>query len=550
MKDTASTLRILDAMIRSRSPVICIGSHEEDRIIELIQNMAAEPVTTLDGNVLLDSRRVFQWTTTQGLRQIAPQAEVEEHTFDFDRDMTMDPLAAFSQFTEMAQADGTRLKMRSNAAILIMCDLHRIFAQAIEGGRGDHMTMRAIRDVYSALAPTHSVAILLSPTIPDLGDAERQVEALDWPLPTVAELTMLVRDTARRLPEHIERGDMNGGAEILARALAGLTWAEAKRIVLRSVTAAQKLTADDCLGPILAAKAEAVRRVQGIEYIDARETLADVGGLDVLKGYARKLPQLLTEEAREKHIRPPRGFLFVGPPGTGKSLLAKAISQGTMPVLRWDPGASMSKWVGQSEAQTRQVLKTAEAIGHCVLWIDEAEKQLGGGGGETDGGTREAVMGTVLTWLQERESHVIVVMTVNQPANLRPELVDRFDSVWFVDFPDEDACAEIIGIHTRKREVALSESEIADLAGVAFARELNGREIEHCIEDAMRNAFYAGRDMTAEDLQLALSGKVGVAHSMSTKIAALRDWGKGKATWASTIRSRTGAEWEEALIGV
>src|SRR5690606_11262130 len=128
-----------------------------------------------------------------------------------------------------------------------------------------------------------------------------------------------------------------------------------------------------------------------------------------------------SSKARAAGVDTPKGVLLVGPPGSGKSLSAKAIAGGQMPLLRMDVGALMGGLVGQSEGNMRSALKVAEAVAPCVLWIDEIEKALGGmNGGESDGGTTTRVFGTLLTWMQETSAPVYVVATANDVRSLRP----------------------------------------------------------------------------------------------------------------------------------
>ena len=101
-------------------------------------------------------------------------------------------------------------------------------------------------------------------------------------------------------------------------------------------------------------------------------------------------------------LRPWRGALLVGIPGTGKSLTAKAIATAwSCPLLKVDLGALKSKFVGDSEANLRKVFKLIEAIGRCVVWFDEIEKALQGAtSGSADGGVSSDALGAVLSWMQ------------------------------------------------------------------------------------------------------------------------------------------------------
>jgi len=96
-----------------------------------------------------------------------------------------------------------------------------------------------------------------------------------------------------------------------------------------------------------------------------------------------------------------------------------------------DAGRIYGGLVGQSEANLRNVIQTAEAIAPCCLWLDEAEKALSGSksSGSTDGGTSARVFGTFLNWMQEKKAPVFVVATANDVSQLPPELLrkGRFD---------------------------------------------------------------------------------------------------------------------------
>lgn len=130
--------------------------------------------------------------------------------------------------------------------------------------------------------------------------------------------------------------------------------------------------------------------------------LSRVGGMANLKEWVRKRAKAFTPEAKAFGLSPPKGLLMVGPPGTGKSQGAKAIAEELgLPLLRCDVGAIFGSLVGQSEANARKVIQTAEAIAPCVLWMDELEKAFAGmsGSGSHDSGTGARVFGTFLTWI-------------------------------------------------------------------------------------------------------------------------------------------------------
>jgi SpoVK/Ycf46/Vps4 family AAA+-type ATPase len=259
----------------------------------------------------------------------------------------------------------------------------------------------------------------------------------------------------------------------------------------------------------------------------------DIGGLAALKEYAAMRRASFSSEARAYGLPAPRGFLMVGVPGAGKSLTAKASTGGQMPLLRLDVAALMGSLVGQSEQNARSALRVAEAIAPCVLWIDEIEKGFAGmQGGELDGGTSRRMLGTILTWMQEHTSPVYVIATCNDVTSLPPELLSRFDDLWYVALPNKAERAEIISIHISKRG---RNPEDFDLPLLAEATEgYVGREIEKIVVSALNRGFVDGvRPITTDDLLWAAKRIVPLSKTTPEKLAALHKWAEGRARNAS-----------------
>ena len=188
-----------------------------------------------------------------------------------------------------------------------------------------------------------------------------------------------------------------------------------------------------------------------------------------------------TAEAHAFGLPEPRGLLLLGVQGCGKSLTAKAIaSQWALPLLRLDIGRVFGGLVGSCEENLRRAIRVAESAAPAVLWIDEIDKALSGSASSnvSDGGTTARVLGTFLTWLQEKTAPVFVVATANRVEGLPPELLrkGRFDEIFFIDLPDAAERAEILRIHLRRRG---REPERFDVAAVAAqAEQFSGAELE------------------------------------------------------------------------
>ena len=163
--------------------------------------------------------------------------------------------------------------------------------------------------------------------------------------------------------------------EAVLDAASGLTTIEAENALALSVVQCGKIE------PTVVArdKAGTIGRSGLLEIQEVGESLEDIGGLDVLKDWLVQRRDAFGERARDYGLPSPRGLLIIGVPGTGKSLTAKATASILgRPLLRLDAGRIFGGLVGESEANLRQVIRTAEAIAPCILLIEELEKAFGG----------------------------------------------------------------------------------------------------------------------------------------------------------------------------
>jgi SpoVK/Ycf46/Vps4 family AAA+-type ATPase len=219
------------------------------------------------------------------------------------------------------------------------------------------------------------------------------------------------------------------------------------------------------------------------------------------------------------------GVVLFGVQGCGKSLAARAAA-GVLgvPLVRLDFGALYSKWHGESEKNLRESLSSAEALAPCVLWLDEIEKALSSGDG--DSGTSRRVLGAFLTWLSEQRARVFIVATANDITALPPELVrkGRFDEIFFVDLPTPLARLEILGIHCKKRAVTISEQDMKALA--ARSEGFSGAELEQAVVSALYTAHANKQPVSAATIAAELQATKPLSVVMGEKIAELRDWAR------------------------
>jgi SpoVK/Ycf46/Vps4 family AAA+-type ATPase len=285
---------------------------------------------------------------------------------------------------------------------------------------------------------------------------------------------------------------------------------------------------------VMREKCLALRKNGILEYIAVGEGgMGMIGGLDNLKEYVAPLQRAFTPAALEFGLTWPKGILLVGPPGAGKSLGAKAISSTlNMPLLKLDMGRIFQSLVGSSEANIRLAIRVAEAIAPCILWLDEIEKGVSGASaGALDSGVSARVLGTLLTWMQEKQTPVFVYATANDVTMLPPELLrkGRFDEMFSVDIPTPRERKEILDIHIRKRgrgQIIGTGGNKIDLD--QFSGEVTdgftGAEIEGAIEQALRVAFHNNRDLNSIDLMDAFDSTSPISKTMQERLDAIRKW--------------------------
>ncbi|MFL6522566.1 MAG: CDC48 family AAA ATPase [Nitrososphaera sp.] len=187
----------------------------------------------------------------------------------------------------------------------------------------------------------------------------------------------------------------------------------------------------------------------------------DIGGLDQVKeelAEAIEWPLKHADLFAEANIEPPKGILLHGPPGTGKTMIAKAVAATSEANFISIKGPELiSKWVGESEKGVREVFRKARQAAPCVIFFDELDAiaPRRGGGSEGDGHVTERVISQMLTELDGLEDlkGVVVIGATNRPdiideALLRP---GRFDRILEVPAPDKEARKQIIQIHTKKK---------------------------------------------------------------------------------------------------
>jgi AAA+ superfamily predicted ATPase len=410
---------------------------------------------------------------------------------------------------------------RADSAVLVMLDLLPLLSE-------DPVLVRQLREV-GRLGPARGRSVwMISPRCELPPELEKEVTVVDLPLPTVPELRegleLVCAEEGVLFAEEF--------VESLVRAAGGLTLDEAQRVFRKALASGGGHRLAD-VDVVIDEKRRILRRGTVLEAQPLEWSLGDVGGLDELKRWLGERDRAFSEEARSFGLPEPRGLLLMGVQGCGKSLSAKAVAGlWHLPLLRLDVSALFGS--PSPEAELRQALKVAEAMSPDVLWIDEIDK-----GFEADSEGRTArVLGTVVTWLQEKRSPVFVVATANEVERLPPELTrrGRFDAVFFVDLPDVHERVEILSLHLRRRGRSPDRYDLHGLARTTA--NFAGSELEQVVVGGLHRAFSARRELSQQDLDLEASETVPLYSTYEEKIKKLRQWARSRARPASLDRSR------------
>ena len=235
---------------------------------------------------------------------------------------------------------------------------------------------------------------------------------------------------------------------------------------------------------------------------------ADVAGEDEAKENLQEVVNYLHDPSKYESIgaKMPKGILLVGPPGTGKTMLAKAVAgESNVPFFSISGSEFVEMFVGMGASKVRDLFKQAKEKAPCIVFIDEidaiGQKRSGGQYGGND--EREPTLNQLLTEMDgfEGNTGVIILAATNRPESLDPALTrpGRFDRRVPVELPDLKGREEILKVHAKK--VALAPG--IDFTTVArMASGASGAELANIVNEAALRAVRAGRkSVTQSDLE-------------------------------------------------
>ena len=507
-------------LLRARFPFIHITTYEEERIINEIKRIVSTE------ELIHTPRKVYIWKLSEGFRN--ESGIIEENT--------LEKLGALKF-----------IKENDESSIFIILDFH-VFCEKANGGV-DTTIIRLLKDLMPNLKQSFNPknVIFISPdfSIPD--DLKKDVTVMDFELPSEDEIgevldEMIESNSGGNLQINLNDKEK----ESLKKAAVGLTLQEAENAFARAMVNDGCLDASD-VDLVLKEKSQVIKKNDLLEYIDSEVNINDVGGLENLKKWLRKRDKSWLSSAKKYGLPAPKGVLLTGVPGCGKSLVAKSISSmWHLPLLRFDVSKVFNMYVGNSESNMREAIKTAEAIAPCILWIDEIEKGFSGLGNGGDSGTSSRIFGTFLSWMQEKTKPVFVVATANNISTLPSEMMrkGRFDEIFFIDLPTFNERKQIFKVHLESRlkdpsvigDFIVDDDSLNHLAGLTEG--FGGAEIEQIVIMGLFDAFAEDRSITMRDFENSIKNTVPLSITQSEQIRSIREWADIRAVAATAQEDR------------
>lgn len=504
----------LALILRSRFPVVVVETHEEPRVLALLEKVARQ-----------EGLALFVWSAADGLRRrdnplAAPPAARKA-------DALLDTVGR-AMIPDTREIGGALKHVHATTykGIYVLLDVHPYL--------NDPVIQRLLKSTALEYGKTPRTVVLVGHKIDLPEDLRRLCARFELALPNAQAIRAIIREEADRLCKVPTAGKLKGQQEaldLITQYLAGTCEEDARRLVGQCVGDDCALTMED-VGRVLKFKKEKFGDKSAVQLELETTRLSDVAGLENLKRWLTRRRAAFLGDAASMGLDAPKGVLLLGVQGAGKSLAAKAVA-GTwgVPLLRLDFATLYNKWLGETERNLREALKFADAMAPCVLWMDEVEK--GVATDRSEGGESKRVLGTILTWMAERKSKVFMVATANDIEALPPELIrkGRFDEIFFVDLPDAASRGKIFEIHLARRKL---DPKGFDLAALAAATEgFSGAEIEQAIVSGLYEAHAVQRTLATEHIQEELSRTRPLSVVMGDKINRLRAWAAERTVPAS-----------------
>ncbi len=353
-----------------------------------------------------------------------------------------------------------------------------------------------------------------------------QIVRLDVPYPRAQELEVMAREeiaaVVHRVKVMMPVEKIKTSASMLAEGLVSYT-RSAARDALRDALSKSPTDLEAAVSHLTQRKASKLSRELSMNVLNIEDT-EDPIGLGDLVEYL----EVHKDRMRTIGKNRARGILLIGPPGTGKTMLAKAVGKLVgLPVIEFRISSLMNSLLGATERRFAQAFATLEAMAPNVVFIDEIEKAFGDSS-EQDGGTMMRCTGALLSWLSDNPYPNFIVATCNSlkrmgEIGLTMTRSGRFDAAYFVDVPNASARIQML---ERWLEGRITDPKAAACTLAADTEKFSGADLHSLVKQAAAKAEHAGHSLTLDDLRAEAGRKRTRVLSLYDEFAELRRWGR------------------------
>ena len=481
----------LTLLIKSKYPVIFVESIDEEYVVNQLRQ-----ITSQVGLIF------YQWSVTGGL-----QRGFSENPYY----QTGDPEKMIKTILSLIRSD------RSEPGLFALKDFDKHLENSI--------ILRLFKDLVNLIRNTKNTIVLLGPECKLPKDIESDAAHIVGGYPDEQEIASvlkgmfheLIRDQKGKVLLTVDE------TQKITKSLKGLSVQQIRNVIHQCFIDDRLIDIKD-LSTIESYKKKLFDQ-EGLLEFCITEDKENIANFDNLKRWLNERKESFT--GTTSSLPPPRGVLLMGVQGCGKSLSIKAISRELgLPLYRLDIGRLYGQYIGQTEQNLRRALATVDKLSPLCLWIDEIEKGFAASAGESDGGVSQRVLGTFLTWMQERKSTCFLAATANDVFRLPPEFLrkGRFDEIFFVDLPDQAMRTSLFIIHLRKRGLNPETFDCKSLA--EKAADFSGAEIEQAIISALYRASSKKEPLSTNHILDQISLTKPLALLKQEEITSLRKWAR------------------------
>jgi hypothetical protein len=481
----------LSLLIKSKYPVIFVESIDEEYVVNQLRQ-----ITSQLGLIF------YQWSVTAGLQRGYREGPYYQ---------TGDPEKMIKTVLSLIKSD------RSESGLFVFKDFDKHLENSI--------ILRLFKDLVNLIKNTKNTIVILGPEYKLPRDIEPDAAHIVGGYPDEQEIASVLKGIFNELIRD-EKGKISlavDETQKIIKSLKGLSVQQIRNVIHQCFIDDHLIDIKD-LSTLESYKKKLFDQEGLLEFCitEDKENIAD---FDNLKRWLNERKESFI--GTTSSLPPPRGVLLMGVQGCGKSLSIKAISKELgLPLYRLDIGRLYGQYIGQTEQNLRRALATVDKLSPLCLWIDEIEKGFAASAGESDGGVSQRVLGTFLTWMQERKSRCFLAATANDIYRLPPEFLrkGRFDEIFFVDLPDQEKRMSLFSIHLRKRGLNPETFDCKSLA--EKAADFSGAEIEQAIISALYRASSKKEPLSTDHILEQISLTKPLALLKQEEISSLREWSK------------------------